>query len=49
MIRFELAKNDMKPTWINNVIRKGQKQSLHYKFKDKCGIQYSYKPLRYFK
>ena len=37
--KFELAKNDMKKTWntINNIIGKGQKQSLHSKFKDECG------------
>ena len=37
--KFESAKNDMKKTWktINNVIGKGQKQSLRHKFKDECG------------
>ena len=40
--KFESAKNDMKKkknTWntINNVIGKGQKQSLGHKFKDECG------------
>ena len=37
--KFEFAKYNMKQTWktINNVIGKGQKQSLHHKFKDDCG------------
>ena len=38
-MKNELDKNDMKQTWktVNNIIVKGQKQSLHHKLMDECG------------
>ena len=47
--KFELAKNDMKKTWktINNVIGKGQKQSLHSNYIGWVW-QCVYRPTRYF-